>query len=60
MWSQLHKCIRPSISCTEGRELEDGFCGAAHHKHPARGVCVSDGDRDLLPDRCRGVAGEGQ
>ena len=25
-----------------------------------RGVCVSDGDRALLPDSCRGVAGEGQ
>ena len=28
--------------------------------HPGRGVCVSDGVRALLPDSCRGVAGEGQ
>ena len=52
--------VRSSIRCKEGRKLEHGFCRAAHHKHTGRGVCVSDGDRALLPDRCRGVAGEGQ
>ena len=53
------KCIRSSIRCKEGRKLED-FCRAVHHKHPRRCVCVSDGDRALLPDSWRGVAGEGQ
>ena len=52
MWSWVHKCVRPSISCTEGREREVGFSGAAHHKHPGGGVCVSDGVR-ALPVSCR-------
>ena len=57
--SQLHVYVPLSVV----RKVETGgwfLYRAAHHRHPRGGVCVSDGDRALLPDSCRGVAGEGQ